>query len=96
MITFDFFDFSTFLAGLAFAFFSLPALFDLGYHGLDLTRLNLATLCEIDDALRRIADKTYGVCEMTGKPIPVARLNAKPWAKYTIEAARMLEGQWRA
>jgi RNA polymerase-binding transcription factor DksA len=51
-------------------------------------------LLEIDDALRRIADKTYGICQMTGKPIPKARLNAKPWAKYTIEAARAMEGRW--
>ncbi|MGI9015456.1 MAG: TraR/DksA family transcriptional regulator [Phycisphaerales bacterium] len=48
-------------------------------------------LREIDDALRRIEDKTYGVCQLTGKPIPKTRLNAKPWAKYTIEAARMVE-----
>jgi len=53
-------------------------------------------LREIDDALRRIADKTYGVCQMTSKPIPKTRLEAKPWAKYTIEAARQIEGQWRA
>jgi RNA polymerase-binding transcription factor DksA len=53
-------------------------------------------LVEIDDALARIADKTYGVCQMTGKPIPDARLDAKPWAKYTIEAARKIEGNWRA
>lgn len=46
---------------------------------------------EIDDALKRIADGTYGVCFMTGKAIPKARLNAKPWAKYTIEAARQFE-----
>jgi len=52
-------------------------------------------LREIDDAIRRIVDKTYGVCQMTGKPIPKARLEAKPWAKYTIEAARQLERQWQ-
>jgi RNA polymerase-binding transcription factor DksA len=52
-------------------------------------------LREIDDALMRIVKKTYGVCQMTGKPIPEARLEAKPWAKYTIEAARAIEGQWR-
>lgn len=46
---------------------------------------------EIDDAVGRIDEKTYGVCQMTGKPIPKSRLNAKPWAKYTIEAARMIE-----
>jgi RNA polymerase-binding transcription factor DksA len=51
-------------------------------------------LREIDQALQRIADGTYGVCQMTGKPIPKARLDAKPWAKYTIEAARIAEGQW--
>jgi RNA polymerase-binding transcription factor DksA len=50
-----------------------------------------ALLRELDDALSRIADKTYGVCQLTGKPIPKARLEAKPWAKYTIEAARQIE-----
>jgi len=48
-------------------------------------------LREIDEALERITAKTYGVCQLTGKPIPKARLEAKPWAKYTIEAARQLE-----
>ncbi|MHC4428486.1 MAG: TraR/DksA family transcriptional regulator [Planctomycetota bacterium] len=48
-------------------------------------------LREIDEALRRIEDGTYGICQLTGKPIPKARLNAKPWAKYTVEAARMVE-----
>ncbi|MHC4786005.1 MAG: TraR/DksA family transcriptional regulator [Planctomycetota bacterium] len=48
-------------------------------------------LREIDGALMRIEDRTYGVCQMTGKPIPKARLNAKPWARYTIEAAREIE-----
>jgi DnaK suppressor protein len=53
-------------------------------------------LAEIDAAIGRIADRTYGVCQMTGKPIPKVRLNAKPWAKYTIEAARLVEaGQAR-
>ncbi|MCZ6543298.1 MAG: TraR/DksA family transcriptional regulator [Planctomycetota bacterium] len=48
-------------------------------------------LREIDEALQRIDDRTYGVCQMTSKPIPKARLNAKPWAKYSIEAAREIE-----
>lgn len=53
-------------------------------------------LAEIDAAIGRIADRIYGVCQMTGKPIPKVRLNAKPWAKYTIEAARLVEaGQAR-
>ena len=50
-----------------------------------------AILAEIDAALQRIEDKTFGVCQMTGKPISKARLDAKPWAKYTIEAERIAE-----
>lgn len=62
--------------------------------------LNLAekerqTITEIDAALQRISDGSYGVCQATGKPIPKARLDAKPWAKYTIEAARMVESGHR-
>ncbi len=45
----------------------------------------------IDDALFRINEKTYGICEATGKPIQRARLEAKPWARYSVEYARKLE-----
>ena len=48
-------------------------------------------LREIDDAMRRIDEGTYGVCEGTGKPIPKARLEAQPWARYCVEYARKLE-----
>ncbi len=48
-------------------------------------------LREIDEALERIEQQTYGICEGTGKPIPKVRLEAQPWAKYCIEYARMLE-----
>ena len=48
-------------------------------------------LTEIDDALNRIETGTYGICEGTGKPIPKARLEAQPWARYSVEYARMLE-----
>jgi len=48
-------------------------------------------LKEIDDALQRIEEGTYGICEGTGKPIPKARLEAQPWARYCIKYARMLE-----
>ena len=51
-------------------------------------------LREIDDAIHRIANKSYGMCQSTGEEIPLAGLEAKPWAKYTIEAKRRLEGQW--
>jgi DnaK suppressor protein len=46
---------------------------------------------EILDALRRIAMGTYGICEGTGKPIPRARLEANPWARYGVEYASRIE-----
>ena len=46
---------------------------------------------EIEEALKRIERKTYGVCELTGKPIPKARLEAIPWARFTVEAQAQLE-----
>ncbi len=48
-------------------------------------------LREIDEALERIENKTYGICIGTGKPIRKARLEAQPWAKYSVEFARKLE-----
>ena len=48
-------------------------------------------LREIDNALGRLDDKTYGICEATGKPISKARLKAQPWARFCVEHARMLE-----
>lgn len=44
-----------------------------------------AILKEIDEALERIRNNTYGICLATGKPIGKARLKAKPWAKYSYE-----------
>lgn len=48
-------------------------------------------LREINDALQRIEVGRYGICEGTGKPIPKARLEATPWARYRVEYARMVE-----
>lgn len=48
-------------------------------------------LREIDEALARIDDRTYGICLATHKPIGRARLLAKPWAKYCIDYARARE-----
>ncbi len=48
-------------------------------------------LRKIEDALEHIEQKTYGICEVTGTPIPKARLEAKPWARYCVEYARKLE-----
>ncbi len=46
---------------------------------------------EIDAALQRIKDGTYGICEESGKAIRKARLRAKPWARMTIDSAREME-----
>lgn len=46
---------------------------------------------EIDEALKRIEKGTYGICEITGKPIPKTRLNAIPWARYIVNAQAQLE-----
>jgi DnaK suppressor protein len=48
-------------------------------------------LYEVEEALKRIEKKTYGICELTGKPIPKARLQAIPWARFTVEAQAQLE-----
>ena len=48
-------------------------------------------LKEIDAALQRVADHTYGICEATHKAIGKQRLRAKPWARYCIEYAREKE-----
>lgn len=46
---------------------------------------------EIEAALKRIEKNTYGICELTGKPIPKARLEAIPWTRFTVEAQAQLE-----
>ncbi|HEY3863678.1 MAG TPA: TraR/DksA C4-type zinc finger protein [Verrucomicrobiae bacterium] len=46
---------------------------------------------EIEEALKRIEKGTYGVCELTAKPIPLPRLEAIPWTRFTVEAQSQLE-----
>ena len=46
------------------------------------------TLAEIDAALQRIEDGTYGICENCGKPIGAERLAALPWARLCIDDQR--------
>jgi RNA polymerase-binding transcription factor DksA len=46
---------------------------------------------EIEEALKRIEKGTYGICELTGKPIPKVRLSAIPWTRFTVEAQAQLE-----
>jgi len=50
-------------------------------------------LYEIDEALKRIEFGTYGVCEMSGKVIKRERLEALPFARYTVECQAEVERQ---
>ena len=53
-------------------------------------------LYEIDQALKRVELGTYGKCEMSGKPISRARLEAIPFARFTVECQSQLEKQNKA
>ena len=46
---------------------------------------------QIDDALQRITDKTYGVCQVTGNIIPTERLEAVLTTKYSVEGKEKLK-----
>jgi DnaK suppressor protein len=50
-------------------------------------------ISKIDEALQRIEDNTYGYCEVTGKPIGLKRLEARPIATLSIEAQQMHENK---
>jgi RNA polymerase-binding transcription factor DksA len=64
-------------------------------HDLALSQLSASqnALYEVEAALNRIANGTYGVCEMTGRPIAAARLKAIPWARFTREVEARLESE---
>jgi DnaK suppressor protein len=50
-------------------------------------------IAKIDEALRRIEEGEYGYCEVTGEPISLGRLEARPIATMTIEAQERHERQ---
>ena len=52
-------------------------------------------LYEIEEALKRIELGSYGVCEMSNKVIPHARLEAIPFARFTVECQQQLEKENR-
>lgn len=52
-------------------------------------------LIEIDQALARIENGTYGICEETEEPIEVDRLFAVPWTRLSIEGAEIQEAMTR-
>jgi RNA polymerase-binding protein DksA len=49
------------------------------------------TIQEINSALGRIKAGTYGICEYSGEEIPIERLEAIPWAKFTVKAQAEFE-----
>ncbi len=48
-------------------------------------------LREIEFAIGRLEDEVYGICEATGRGISKARLEARPWARYCIAYAQLVE-----
>ena len=48
-------------------------------------------LRQIDRALEKIDEQTYGICDVTGDQIPLARLDAIPYATVTVKAQEMME-----
>jgi DnaK suppressor protein len=53
-------------------------------------------LWKIKDALRRIEEGTYGICEECGEDIPIARLKARPVTNYCLDCKTRMEAQERS
>ena len=53
-------------------------------------------LAEVDAALQRVDDGTYGVSEISGRPIPEERLRAVPHARTLVDEQQLAESQARA
>ena len=58
---------------------------------LGLASFEQEALYEVDAALQRLDDGTYGICELTGQSIPWKRLKAIPWTRFSVEAEVQLE-----
>jgi DnaK suppressor protein len=58
---------------------------------LEVTGQEYTILKHIDRALQKIDENTYGICDITGKEISRARLDAVPYATMTVEAQEKLE-----
>lgn len=49
----------------------------------------LDTLREVQDALKRVDQGTYGVCESCGKDIPIERLDARPFVRLCVKCKKL-------
>jgi len=58
---------------------------------LNLTSSELELLQKIEESLKKIEEKKYGICESCNKPIPKARLHAVPYAKFCIKCQKLQE-----
>lgn len=58
---------------------------------LEITSSEYAILRQIERAEEKIKEGTYGICEISGQPIPTARLDAIPYATMTVQAQQQLE-----
>lgn len=58
---------------------------------LELTSQEFQVLRQVERALEKIEEGTYGVCDITGEEIPKARLEAMPYALTTVKAQEKLE-----
>jgi DnaK suppressor protein len=59
--------------------------------GLEVTRKEFELLRKIERALEKVADGSYGKCDISGEDIPKARLEAMPYATTTVKAQEKLE-----
>jgi DnaK suppressor protein len=60
-------------------------------HHTALLKQQRLELAEVDHALQKIKDGTYGICEESGDTIPVERLRAKPHTRYCLEDAQKVQ-----
>lgn len=58
---------------------------------LELTDKEIKILHQIDRALEKIDEGTFGVCDITGDEIPMKRLDAVPYATMTVQAQEKFE-----
>jgi len=58
---------------------------------LEVSSKEFSILRQIERALEKIDEETYGVCDITGEEIPMARLDAVPYATMTVKAQDKFE-----
>lgn len=58
---------------------------------LEVTNKEYEILKQINRALKKIEEHTYGICDISGEPIPFARLSAIPYATMTVQSQEKIE-----